>query len=122
MAAKVLRHVEFYNPETNTSCEHEWPYLPSGGGRRYHTSVEGVLCGGAVRGAYTSCVDKYSGTWSGDKYEEIRPRDGHVKWNTNPGESFMLLGGSDIESKNTSDVVYLNGTVKPGFKLQYETR
>ena len=63
-----------------------------------------------------------SGTWSSDKYAEIRPRGGHVAWNLNPGTSFMLLGGWDEENRDTTDIVHLDGRVEPGFNLQYETR
>ena len=117
---KVSYHVEFYNPETNTSCKHK--RLPID--RIDHTSVEGVLCGGLGKEAKTSCVDMSSGKWSSKKYSPIRPRTGHVSWNLNPGESFMLLGGAYYhdESKKSTDVVYLNGTVEPGFNLPYETR
>ena len=87
--------------------------------RTLHTSVDGVICGGFVTAAQTSCIDISSGSWSSDKYQNIRPRDDHLSWNINPGESFLLLGGGDFENRRTTDIVYTNGTVVPGFDLQY---
>jgi len=81
---KVSYHVEFYYPETNTSCTQK--RLPID--RIDHTSVEGVLCGGHGKETKRSCVDMFSGKWSSKKYSPIRPRTEHVSWNLNPGESF----------------------------------
>ena len=112
------QRVEIYNPKTNTSCL--LPNLPDS--RRSHTIVDGVICGGSDNVARTSCVDMSSGTWSSDKYAEIRNRGGHVSWNLNPGTSFMLLSGWDNDSKKTTEIVHLDGRVEPGFNLQYDIR
>ena len=83
----------------------------------WHTSVGGVICGGGSTAEKTSCVDITSGSWSTSKYQSIRNRYASVTWNINPGHSFMILGGTtDI---STTDIVYTNGTVEPGFDLQY---
>ena len=87
--------------------------------RSFHTSVDGVICGGYD--TRTSCGDISSGSWSSDAFQNIRPRWGHLSWNVNPGESFLLLGGEAWESRTTTDLVYTNGTVEPGFSLQYVT-
>ena len=110
------KKVELYNLINKTTCN--LPDLPAG--RYFHTSVDGVICGGgASSGEETSCVDITSGTWSTSKYQSIRNRYGSVSWNMNPGHSFMILGGSNSQARSTTDIVYTNGTVEPGFDLQY---
>ena len=88
--------------------------------RSYHSSVNGVVCGGldGSGARLTSCVDISSGSWSSDNYQPIRPRNGHVAWNVRAGE-VILLGDWD-NNQRTTDVVYTNGTVVPGFNLQYD--
>ena len=104
--------------KTKTSCE--LPDLPAD--RYGHTSVGGIICGGGhYTATQTSCIDITKGSWSRSKYQPTRPRWGHVSWYINPGESFMLLGGSDSESRRTTDIVHRNGTVTPGFNLKYST-
>ena len=90
--------------------------------RYHHTSVGGVICGGGLPAERTSCIDMSGGSWSSTKFQSIRSRWGAVTWNLNPGASFMILGGGDSGSKRTTDIVYTNGTVEPGFDLQYDTR
>ena len=109
--------MELYNILTNTSCKLEdLPY-----NRTSHTSVDGIICGGQDTAARTSCIDISSGSWSSDKYQNIRPRYQHKSWNINPGESFLLLGGGEnTQNRRTTDIVYINGTVVPGFDLQYD--
>ena len=112
------RTVELYNLINKTSCN--LPDLPAE--RRWHTSVGGVICGGGSTAEKTSCVDITSGTWSTTKYQSIRYRYESVAWNINPGHSFMILGGYNRQtssSDTTTDIVYTNGTVEPGFDLQY---
>ena len=107
------RHVELYNPVTNTSCN--LPDLPEG--RQGHTSVGGVICGGCGHRAPggRTCVDIYSGSWSSAKYQELKTwACRRLVWNINPGESFMLLG------RLTTDIVHYNGNVETGFDLQYD--
>ena len=112
------RKVELYNLKTKTSCE--LPDLPES--RLSHTSVGGVICGGGyVTAILTSCIDITKGTWSSSYYQPTRTRRYHVSWNINPGESFMLLGGSDSQNRRTTDIVHITGTVAPGFKLKYDT-
>ena len=108
------KSVELFDLKKRKSCE--LPNLPQK--TKQHTSVGGVICGGGY--TRTSCVDINSGSWSSDKYQPIRPRYGHVSWNISPGESFMVLGGYN-GSRNTltTDIVYTNGTVVPGFELKY---
>ena len=110
--------VELFNLVTKKSC-----VLPQMAEvRSVHTSVNGIICGGwDGNSARTSCVDISSGSWSSDNYQPIRPRAGHVAWNVRAGE-VILLGGWDSESQRTTDVVYTNGTVVPGFNLQYDVR
>ena len=45
----------------------------------------------------------------------------HLVWNINPGESFMLIGGFENAVRRATDIVYYNGTIKPGFNLRYDT-
>ena len=71
-----------------------------------------------------SCIDITSGSWSTSKYESLsQKRWLSVSWNINPGESFMILGGvvQGEPSLRTTDIVHTNGTVEPGFDLQYDT-
>ena len=111
------RTVELYNLINKTSCN--LPDLPAN--RYAHTSVGGVICGGFESAVGRTCVDITSGSWSTSKYQSIRNRYGSVAWNINPGQSFMILGGaySNSEARSTTDIVYTNGTVEPGFDLQY---
>ena len=114
------RKVELYNLINKTRCN--LPDLPA---NRYgHTSVGGVICGGGGSAERTSCVDITSGSWSTSKYQSIRERFISVAWNINPGQSFMILGAaySKSEARSTTDIVYTNGTVEPGFDLQYASR
>ena len=111
-----LRKVELYNLITKTSCE--LPDLPTS--RNQHISLGGVICGGRVATTQTSCNDITSGSWSTSRYESIRKRYLSVSWNINPGESFMILGGGGVNLR-TTDIVHTNGTVEPGFNLQYDT-
>ena len=87
--------------------------------RRTHASVNGVICGGDAPTS-ESCTDITSGSWSSDKYQNIRTRWQHLSWNINPGESFLLLGGGNSQNRRNTDMVYTNGTVVPGFDLQYD--
>ena len=108
------RKVELYNLKTKTSCE-----LPDLPGDTYgHTSVGGVLCGG-LDSLAKSCLDITKGSWSGEKYLQQSSRYNHVRWNINPGESFMLLGG--MYSQKSTDIVHVSGKVEPGFALKYVT-
>ena len=102
---------------TKASCN-ILPELP-GTGRDEHTSVNGVICGGDKY--RTSCIDVTSGSWSSSTYDSIRERYYHLSWNTDPGKSFMLLGGLDSTHRTTSDIVHSNGTVEAGFNLLYAT-
>ena len=81
-----------------------------------------IICGGGYVGStiQTNCVDITRGSWSSSQYLPIRPRYGHVTWNSNPGESLMLLWGWDSQSRITTDIVHSDGTVTPGFKLKYD--
>ena len=117
--------VELYNLVTKTSCD-----LPDLTPLKFkfHTSVNGVLCGGWLRNVVNRCYDLTSGTWSTSKYQPIRSRRTHVAWNINPGKSFMLLGGGWTNGRNadknvrTTDIVHFNGTVEQGFMLQYDVK
>ena len=73
-----------------------------------HTSVGGTICGGGQADVQSDCVDISSGSWSGDSYQPISPRDRHLTWNVEPGKYFMIFGGGS----KTSDVVYADGTVE----------
>ena len=113
------RKVELLNLKTKSSCE--LPDLPEA--RWGHTSVEGIICGGAyLETIQTSCIDIKMGSWSSSRYQQIRQRYHHVRWNIKPGESFMLLGShsSHSQSRRTTDIVYRNGVVTPGFNLKYD--
>jgi len=106
--------VELHNLINNTRCS--IVDLPS---KRYgHTSVGGVVCGGGA--SVTSCIDMSGGSWSSAKFQSIRSRSYAVTWNFNPGKSFMILGGRSGNS-GTTEIVYTNGTVEPGFDLQYDS-
>ena len=108
--------MELYNLFTRTSCV--LPELTEE--RSSHSSVNGVVCGGwDGNSALTSCEDISSGSWSSDNYQPIRPRRGHVTWNLPTGE-VILLGG--LPTERTTDIVYTNGTVVPGFNLEYDVR
>ena len=117
-SSSVGKKVELYNLINKTTCN--LPDLPV---KRYdHISVGGVICGGDSTAERTSCVDIKSGSWSSSKYQSIRDRSFSVTWNINPGHSFMILGGYNSQtssSDTTTDIVYTNGTVEPGFDLQY---
>ena len=115
--SSVRRKVELVNLVTKQSC-----VLPELTKERFdHSSANGVVCGGGDSTARTSCVDISSGSWSSDNYQPIRQRYTHVAWNVRAGE-VILLGGWDSESQRTTDVVYTNGTVVPGFNLHYDVR
>ena len=109
----VGRKVELFHLATKQSCL--LPNLPEW--RREHTSVNGVVCGASNPAARTNCVDISSGSWSSDKYQPIRPRRGHIAWKLPTGE-LILVGG--MYERRTTDIVYTNGTVVPGFNLQYD--
>ena len=108
--------MELYNLLTKASCKLEdLPHI-----RKRHTSVDGVICGGSNPGANTSCIDISSGSWSSEKYQNIRPRYSHQSWKINPGEFMLLGGGGNYQNRRTTDIVYRNGTVVPGFTLQHD--
>ena len=109
--------VELYNLLTKTSCE--LPDLPED--RYYHTSEDGVICGGGdtTAAVTTSCTEISSGSWSSDAFKSIRPRWYHLSWTFNQGELILLGGGANHETMRTTDIVTTNGTVVPGFDLQF---
>ena len=109
------RKVELHNMLNGTRCYID--DLPSN--RHGHTSVGGVICGGGDTAERTSCTDMSGGSWSSTKFQSIRYRYYAVTWNLIPGKSFMILGGR--YSSRTTDIVYTNGTVEPGFDLQYDS-
>ena len=80
--------VELYNLVTKTSCN-----LPDMNDiRAYHTSVDGVICGGS--GNAYKCIeyDGSNGSWNQTKYAKLPYRYQYqTSWNIN-SESFMLLG------------------------------
>ena len=82
------KRVELYNLVNKTSCS--LPNMPKI--RGYHTSVDGVVCGGYVEAEQRSCIEFTGGSWSSSQYQPIEKRSGHSSWNMNPGESLMLLG------------------------------
>ena len=114
----VGRKVELFSLATKLSCL--LPDLPEW--RREHTSVNGVVCGASNSAARTNCVDIRSGSWSIDKYQPIRPRRGHIAWKLPTGEIILLGRGSGGSDVRTTDIVYTNGTVVPGFNLQYDVK
>ena len=111
--------VELFNLQTLESCS--LPDLPAP--RAFHTSVEGVICGGYDFNTnphtdWQDCIDIITtegSSWSSNKYQVQTHRAQHVSWNINPGQSFMLFGGIDTE---TSSIVHRDGTIEPGFNLQ----
>ena len=110
------KKLELHNLINYTKCSLE--DMPD---TRYaHTSVGGVICGGGGTAERTSCIDMSGGSWSSTKFQSIRSRIAAVSWNLNPGASFMILGGTG--SSRTTDIVYTNGTVEPGFDLQYDSQ
>ena len=113
--SSLHRKVELHNMVNSTRC-----YIDDLPSNRYgHTSVGGVICGGGDTAERTSCIDMSGGSWSSTKFQSIRYRYYAVTWNLIPGKSFMILGGSG--SSKTTDIVHTNGTVEPGFDLQYDS-
>ena len=110
-AGKLLGSVEIYNPTTRTSCS-----LPQIPGRRSHTQVGDLACGGD--GGSQSC-DKWNsatGTWI--RTNELRERRiEHVSWSTSSG--IYLIGG--WYSGNTSEKILEDGSIQDGFDLKYDT-
>ena len=119
--SSARQSVELHNmlqmPYSNALCYID--NLPSN--RYYHTSVGGVICGGSGSAEHTSCIDLSGGSWSTMKFQSIRSRYRAVTWNLNPGKFFMILGGVESGNRKTTDIVHTNGTVEPGFDLQYDS-
>ena len=110
-----MERVELLNLKDKTSCT--LPDLPIR--RRFHTSVGGVICGGyggGEPGISTTCIDVTSGSWSSENYQNIDAVSGHISWNINPGQSFMIIRNDG----NRGQIVHTNGTVEDGLTFPYE--
>ena len=93
-----------------------------------HSAHEGgIFCGGRVSispaNASNTCVKLVNGVWTITHYLNFA-RSVHSTWDLDPGRSFMLLGGEDkdYQAIKTTELVFYNGTVAPGFNLQYLAR
>ena len=117
---QITSKVELFDFESGSSCR--LPDLPES--RWGHSSHEGVLCGGGVfTPTRNVCKKMINGVWT-ITHNLTYPRSYHCSWEINPGISFMLLGGVDAQSADvrTTDIVFYNGTIKPGFDLAYDAR
>ena len=95
--------------------------LPQMSQSKYDHSQSGLI---AFGGSYEidtmrSCIKFEDGSWTTltDNLVELRTR--HSSW-INPDGDILLIGGA--YSKNTTEIVYQNGTSIRSFDLKYETR
>ena len=106
------RTAEIYLPSDNSSCS--LPELPDV--RAQHTQDGPWACGGRSDLTFYSCVKWNKGSWTRSRSLRER-RYNHVSWATASG--LYLMGGA--YSERTSVLVTKDGSVKNGFKLQYQT-
>ena len=115
--------VNLYNLQTKETC-----ILSDLPNQRWgHSCVGGVICGG---GPHTeqqaSCTYWNNGSWNFAGMGYMPSRFGHVTWNINPGESFMVLGAywNNEFKRAVSIPVYENISLvkRVDWELQYAAR
>ena len=112
---------EIYNPATDTSCLLPNAEFPGGS---YHSQNEGLVCGGLEGNDMFSTCSVFhppSGKWI-PFADLLQKRFAHASWAT--GEEVYLIGGFGDQSnqnKKTSERVKMDGSVKEGFSLKYDT-
>ena len=86
--------------------------------RIYHTMDNHIMCGGYH--TQSSCLHYVAGKWTKYRNDLKFKRHFHVSWQRPDGE-VMLIGGWNVNSQKTSEVVLSSGQ-QEGFNLKHKIK
>ena len=103
---------------TNGSFICELPKMSQSQSRYAHTQSDLTACGDYTSGSgnHRNCIRFEDGSWTTLTDNLVEMRADHSSW-INPDGDILLIGGA--YSKNTTEIVYQNGTSIRSFDLKY---